>query len=100
MKDVTLEPSSMSTSIITASVTGGAHTDRFEGLVAAALGHGEDFELSWHHSGWVFQQLEVWLCFFLLLLLLVFILLLLFTLLDLLRQRSRIIRIRITALTY
>lgn len=64
---------------------------RFEGLVAARLGHVEDFELSWHHSGRVLQELEVWLrlflllfLLFLLLLLLLFFLLLLFLLLLLL----------------
>lgn len=62
---------------------------RFEGLVAAALRHGEDFELGRHHSGWVLQQLEVWLGFFLLLFLLLFVLLLFFTLLHLLRLRKR-----------
>lgn len=73
--------------------TSNTHTDgqevevcdyRFEGLVAAGLRHVEDLELSWHHSSWVFQQLEVWLSLFLLLLLLLLILLLLLTLLDLL----------------
>lgn len=71
-------------------------THRFEGLVAAGLGHVEDFELGWHHSGRVFQELEVWLRLFLLLLLLLFILLLLLTLLDLLRQRSSIVCIKTT----
>lgn len=61
---------------------------RFEGLVSAGLWHGEDFELSWHHSGRVLQELEVWLCLLLLFFLLLFILLLLLAFLDLLWQKK------------
>lgn len=57
---------------------------RFEGLVAAGLWHREDFELSWHHSGWVLQELEIWFH----LLFLLFILLLFLTFLDLLRRKN------------
>lgn len=64
------------------SLGGNSVTYRFEGLVPTALWHGEDFELSRHHSGWILQELEVWLHF--LLFLLLFILLLLLTLLHLL----------------
>ena len=73
---------------------------RFEGLVAAGLRHVEDLELSWHHSSWVLQQLEVWLGLFLLLFLLLLILLLLLTLLDLLWHRSSIFCIRTTLLIH
>lgn len=57
---------------------------RFEGLVATGLRHGENFELSRHHPGWVLQELEVWLHLFFLLFLLLFFLL--FALLHLLCQ--------------
>lgn len=55
---------------------------RLEGLVATGLRHGENFELSRHHPGWVLQELEVWLHLFFLLFLFLFFLL--FALLHLL----------------
>lgn len=61
-------------------------TYRFEGLVAACLGHVKHFELGGHHSSWVFHQLEIGLGLLLLLLLLIFLLLL--SLLYLLRVQQ------------
>lgn len=66
--------------------TPGAECYLLEGLVAARVGHVEDFELGWHHSGRVLQQLEVGLRLLLLLLFLLFILLL--TLLHLLSHEQ------------